>query len=299
MKSLTVFIITFLSLPFLFAQNHYDNNWIFSGGNGAVQGNFSAGEPVVSEVGITIEFEGASAQIPDEDGNLQFYTNGCAIYNSSHELMEKGGDLNPGWSYDNVCTLPSRGYPAVHQSTMILPWPKRPSKYLFIHRPQHWHEQTVDGQFSDNLEKLYTAVDMIANEGRRLVTAKNIVFDTVRVEPTLYFNRHANGEDWWMLSPHLNISTYPIFLIDSIGIHRRDTFEMGIPDNGWPRGGDQGLFNPAGDQFYRYNSRDGIQLFDFDRETGALSNFRRVEMDIFDQPTGNNTLGGMGVSPQG
>jgi len=113
MKSLTVFIITFLSLPFLFAQNHYDNNWIFSGGNGAVQGDFSAGEPVVSEVGITIEFEGASAQIPDEDGNLQFYTNGCAIYNSSHELMEKGGDLNPGWSYDNVCTLPSRGYPAV------------------------------------------------------------------------------------------------------------------------------------------------------------------------------------------
>jgi hypothetical protein len=180
---------------------------------------------------------------------------------------------------------------------MILPWPKRPSKYLFIHRPQHWHEQTVDGQFSDNLETLYTAVDMIANEGRRLVTAKNIVFDTVRVEPTLYFNRHANGEDWWMLSPHRNISTYTIFLIDSTGIHRRDTFEMGIPDNGWPRGGDQGLFNPAGDQFYRYNSRDGIQLFDFDRETGALSNFRRVEMEIFDQPTGNNTLGGMGVSP--
>lgn len=298
MKTLLL-ISTLFAWITISAQNHYDNNWIFSDVNGAVIVNFGNGTPEIEEVEIPIIFEGASAQISDVNGDLLFYTNGCEIYNSAHQLMENGDEINPGFVYDLICTDDRRGYVESHQSATILHRPGKSSQYFFLHKSREFDEDQVDGEFSDNRRTLLTVIDMKLGEGLGAVTIKNEVFDTTRVEPTMYFNRHANGEDWWMVSPHRSSSVYSIFLIDSAGVHFQYTQEIGLEDNLRTRGGDQGLFNPLGDQFYRWNGKQGMQLFDFDRETGRLSNFRHIPLSFADQTIGLNASGGMGVSPSG
>ncbi|NJN47710.1 MAG: hypothetical protein HC808_15885 [Candidatus Competibacteraceae bacterium] len=69
------------------AQHHYDNVWIFSSVNGAVKADFSSGFPTIDTIGVRIKFEGGSATICNAEGKLQFYTNGCALYNYRHEKM--------------------------------------------------------------------------------------------------------------------------------------------------------------------------------------------------------------------
>ncbi|TXF87654.1 T9SS type A sorting domain-containing protein [Neolewinella aurantiaca] len=213
--------------------------------------------------------------------------------------MENGDHLNPGFIYDLICTDDRRGYANSHQSATILPWPGDDTKYILFHKTLEFDEDQVDGEFSDNRRTMMTVIDMKLGEGLGAVTIKNDLFDTTRVEPTMYFNRHANGEDWWMLSPHRSIDVFSIFLIDSAGVHFQFTQQTGLIDSKWTRGGDQGLFNPAGDQFYRWNGKQGMQLFDFDRETGMLSNFRHIPLSLADQTIGQNASGGMGVSPSG
>jgi hypothetical protein len=282
------------------AQNYHDNNWIFSSINGGISVNFSTGAPVLNLVNIPLVFEGASAQISDENGKLLFYTNGCAVYNSVHELMENGDNLNPGFVYDISCPAElRRGYANSHQSASILPWPGRDSKYILLHKTKEFDEEQTDGEFSDNRRTLMTVVDMKLEEGLGAVILKNELIDTTRGEGKLYFNRHANGEDWWMISPHRYSNGYSVFLIDSSGVNFEYTQNIGLFDNLRTRGSNQGLFNPNGDQFYRWNSKQGMQLFDFDRQTGSLSNFRHIPLSIEDQAIGQNAQGGMGISPSG
>jgi hypothetical protein len=294
---------TLLVLYNVNGQNHHDNNWIFTGLDGDAIVNFSRGFPVVDTAAVPLEFEGASAVISNAAGELQFYTNGCKIYNHAHELMENGAGLNPGQAYNQFCNLTGfdvRGYPANNRSTVIIPWPDRPDQYLISHHAVDYHEDPAPyGESVDFFRHYATHVDMSANAGAGRVVEKNRLLDDRRIEggdQTL--NRHANGVDWWLIVPLSDTNSYSVYLIDSSGIALESIQTIGIRDSLYSRGGGQSQFSPKGDFYVRYNAVIGIQLFDFDRATGQLSNFHFIPMPAEDRPTVNG-IGGIGLSPSG
>ena len=125
----------------IISQSKQDYHWFFgTDQNIVLEGNqgihFDFNErpfsPVVNTNGL--EFTQNNASISDQDGNLLFYTNGCAIANSEHEIMENGDSINHNLFFEifrlNDCGL---GYPG-HQDVLILDDPAIIDGYYLIHK---------------------------------------------------------------------------------------------------------------------------------------------------------------------
>ncbi|MBK8193434.1 MAG: hypothetical protein IPK76_09540 [Lewinellaceae bacterium] len=87
--------------------------------------------------------------------------------------------------------------------------------------------------------------------------------------------RHANGKDWWIITPQYQKPAYYVFLFTKDGIV--DTLEQTI-GVAYDIGGWQCIFSPDGAKFVRYGIYDDISIFDFDRATGQLSNFKFIPL---------------------
>jgi len=72
-----------------------------------------------------------NGSICDQNGSLLFYANGCKVFNSNHEMMENGGDINPGDRHDAHCLFGN--YPGT-QNSIIIPVPNTEDQYYYIHK---------------------------------------------------------------------------------------------------------------------------------------------------------------------
>ncbi len=79
-----------------------------------------------------------------------------------------------------------------------------------------------------------------------------------------------------MVSSGFSNTLYRILLTDN-GIDSIFTQEIGLGLD--PRKVSQSSFSPDGTMYARMNSEDQVTLFDFDRETGELSNFQQLVAD--------------------
>ena len=143
--------------------------------------------------------KGNDASICDSNGQLLFYSNGCFVANKMHELMENGDSLNSGDVFDIQCGDESLGYTSGFQSSIILPLPNSSNLYYIFHKRIFY----VFNPF-DVLTKhlLYSVIDISQNEGLGKVVEKNVLL----IEDTVGYGemtavRHANGIDWWLVSP--------------------------------------------------------------------------------------------------
>ena len=90
---------------------------------------------------------------------------------------------------------------------------------------------------------------------------------------------HANGKDWWILNPG-DTETGNIYyrtLLDETGFAELDSQAIGpiLIEDEWPQkatGGGLSRFSPDVTKYAYFNLWDGLHLYDFDRETGLLSN---------------------------
>ncbi len=222
----------------------------------------------------------------DSSGQLLFYTNGCSIINSSNEIIENGDGLNPGEVHDIQCTT---GYTAGIQSCLILPKNNTSIFYLF-HKGIFYNEGTI---FQGGTNPLYyTLIDMSLNKGRGRIIEKNIS----HIEEDITYGqltavKHANGHDWWIITGGDSNNTYYKILLSNGILQPYEVQNIGMPSSYNGSRGGQANFSPDGTKYIRYGSPDGVFLFDFDRATGQLSNFRHI-------PTPEETFtGGVGVSP--
>ncbi len=85
-----------------------------------------------------------------------------------------------------------------------------------------------------------------------------------------------------------------IYLIDSSGVSLSGIQAIGRSETARIRGGGQSQFTPDGSKFVRFNAREGLQVFDFDRTTGTLSNFNFTPFPEFEWP--DVAIGGLGIS---
>ncbi|MEO8150672.1 MAG: T9SS type A sorting domain-containing protein [Bacteroidia bacterium] len=128
----------------------------------------------------------------------------------------------------------------------------------------------------------YSIIDMRLNNGLGAVTQKNIQLQSFEQVDCITAIKHGNGRDWWLLFRKSQASTagsnnkwyrYLItpdsiqnFSVQSIGSQNRTNIG-------------KICFSPSGDKLVFTNVNGVLELFDFDRCTGLLSNPVTIEQD--------------------
>jgi hypothetical protein len=219
------------------------------------------------------EFSEYNSAICDVNGQLDFFTNGCDVYNRKFDIMKNGDKINPG-VYTEGFFCKSLGLP-IRDASLILPYQ---NKYLLLHTTLEIDIEDPNARlYSPRLS--YSIIDMKGDNGLGVVTVKNktIINDTLS-RGDISACRHANGTDWWVIVPqwswHTTDSTdnnkYYRLLVTKDTILGPWEQQIGIKPNKRAFN-DQVCFSPDGTKYARLRSRDGLMLFDFDRQTGLFS----------------------------
>jgi len=100
--------------------------------------------------------------------------------------------------------------------------------------------------------------------------------------------RHANGRDWWVVVPKRKSQDYYVALLDPTGIHPPEvqTLHRAAQMTSFPG---QAVFSPNGKKYATIDVVGQLQVYDFDRCSGQLSNVRHITFP-------GDTLSGCGVA---
>lgn len=245
MKLILALITLFLFSAEITAQR--GNNWVF--GNKAII-NFSTTPPNTG-VSAMMQLEGSSS-ISDLAGSLLFYSDGVSVWNAQHQVMPNGTGL-----YGNVSSS---------QSSMIVPFPNDAKRYYIF---------TVDA-FGGNHGLCFSIVNMELDGGRGDVEQKNVQLVTPTSEKITCVN-HCNGKDVWVITHMRHTSEYYAYLIDAAGINNpvisisdRVISANGLYSLGYLKA------SPDGTKIAAAHTYWGLDLLDFDSQTGQISNRRAL-----------------------
>ena len=283
---LKILFVIFLALPLItIGQSKRDYIWFLGKDQQVepgIQGmrmdfNITPMEPQVAINGL--EFDQQQMGICDEEGNLLFYTNGCAIANAQDEIMPNGDSINAGVFFDELwlgdC---GNGYPG-SQNIVTLPDPNNSLGYYAIHKTVEY-KPNQDPQVSiDHLK--YSYIDMNLDDGKGDVVEKNVIFATAPfLSAYLVSISHENGRDYWIIQPEENSNIYHKYLLDETGIHLNDKQEIGPEFHFDASAGGVSRVSPDGKMYAYHNRFDQLLLYDFDRSTGQLSNLRQLSFEL-------------------
>jgi Secretion system C-terminal sorting domain len=269
-----------------FSQPLHDANWIL--GTSFKKGtliHFYKDSIMMQKVPIILPSQVEIVSISDEKGRLIAYSNGCAVANRKHEIMDSGFKINPGKDNDNYCF--EAGYPVI-QGMLFLPNPGDTNLYSLFHVPFEINH-TLKKTFSYPLYQ--STIDKSKNNGDGAVILKNIPIlkDTIN-EGQISAVKHGNGKDWWIIMPRAKSNLYYKLLFTKKGIEKIDTQSIGTI---WTiNASGETHFSPDGTLFARVNRKYNVNLFDFDRCSGRFSNPRFLEY-----PKSNAVAAGLAFSP--
>jgi hypothetical protein len=224
-----------------------------------------------------------NASISDSLGNLLFYTNGCYIADRNGDMVINSDSLNPGLVYELSCVEETKGY-ASSSSALFLKHPTQANLIYLFHIANFFQITPILAGHKERL--YYTVIDASANNGLGSVLSKNnlILKDTIQYEG-IHAVRHANGRDWWLILGKQYSNQYWTVLFSDKGLKIEDQ-AIGVPVTFDSFG--NFVFSPDGSKLARYNPRDDLHIFDFDRCTGLLSNPVHFQMTN----NADNKLGG-------
>lgn len=274
----------FLYSSFLFSQSKQDYVWFLGDdhvsqieGIQALKIDFNDADPQFVVHNNGLEFDNNNASICNKEGSLLFYTNGCAVVNTNHQIMLNGHVINEGEFLNEVWASDcSAGYPG-RQDITIIPHPIQASIFYIVHKRIEYDTDQDPETFIDKL--LFTEVDMRLDNGLGDVVQKNVVFYEGRIASSyLTTIAHSNRRDWWIIQPKNNGNCFLQFLLNDKGFQLPDSTCIG--DEFHPNSSASGdaKFSPDGTMYAYYNPYDQLRIFDFDRSTGNLSNLRTLHV---------------------
>lgn len=296
-KSKIAAITAFLCLATpLWGQEKRDFQWItgydYSGlPDQIISMNFLENPVFVSHLKTVSRFgmEGSNTSMSDTEGNLLFYSNGCKIVNARGELMLNGDGINPGQIQNSFC--PYGGSPNI-QGVIALPAPGNDSLYYVFNLDLDLPYLNTN-YFGVAPQRLfYQVIDMTQDSGYGAVTLKNqIAVQDTFARGNISAARHANGKDWWVIVPKSHTNCYFLVLVTAEGVQPAQLKCSGRiwTDND---SGAQATFSPDLKKYVRFNSWNGLNIYDFDNATGDLSN--PVQIDFPNDTI--NYIAGISVS---
>lgn len=236
-----------------------DRYWCFGDSAGIDFRNL--GNPVPGE--CVLRSRGTSSSICDSAGNLLFYCGNPnvdlwlnttvsylgMILNKNNQIME-GGDSIVGSTW--------------YRQMIIIPDPGNLLRFYVF---------AAGITPTTNPGLYYCIVDLSYNNGLGKVIQKNVQLQTFPVCDGLAAVKHGNGRDWWLLfkeyNPSVSSYDYLEYLITPQGISNLILQTIGLPT------GTNLLrldYSKSGNKLSMVDNFNNMELFDFDRCSGLLSN---------------------------
>ncbi|MEQ1746721.1 MAG: hypothetical protein ABMA02_14915, partial [Saprospiraceae bacterium] len=176
---------------------------------------------------------------------------------------------------------------------VILPVPSNDSLYYLFHKSVKYVPGPPEDAFVDKL--LYSVVKVTANQ--KIVTQKNVpVMEDNLATGEMLAVKHANGTDWWLITPRRNSNQFYVFRFTAGGIVDTLTQTIGGLPPPQEEGSGQTTLSPDGSTLVRYFPYHDIMIYSFDRNTGQFSNYRTAPI-ILDPVFAFD--GGCAISPSG
>lgn len=256
--------LLWLTAPPARAQ-HENDIWYFGNRAGL---SFATGAPTPLSNGALSSGEGC-ATVADAQGNLLLYTNGINVWNRQHQLLRNGTNIG---GYNGPGEWPVN---SATQGTLVVPRPGNPAQFYIF---------TVDAAehgFADGLQ--YALVDVNAQGGQgEVLNQRNRLAAPVTEKLTAV--RHINGQDTWVLVHGWQTNQFMAFLVTAAGVTASPVLSSigSVHQGGFnsPRNDYNGLgymrFSPDGRRLGVARYTSGVELFDFDRLTGQVSNPRQL-----------------------
>lgn len=212
----------------------------------------------------------SNASYSDSLGKLIFISNGCELYDSNGQILENGDGLNEGETADEFCLGGDlSAYIADSQSMLALPIMDGSGDcYLFHKRAEVEQYFGIGYLLMSIIEK---------NDEEYIVSDKNIlVEDSVDIS-VLTATKSIDLESWWIIATKRFSNKKLIINLDNEGNLLEKTQAIGkrLSDNNESES--YSSFSPDGSKFVIIGEADGLQIFDFNRENGELSNYQFLE----------------------
>ncbi|MBK6988535.1 MAG: T9SS type A sorting domain-containing protein [Bacteroidetes bacterium] len=307
MKKIVSINIFILLSSICYSQNR-DNVWMlgydFISNNDRCGIDFSSGTPDTFSVQSPMKFFITNSSMCDTNSNLLFYTNGQWIANSNFDTLPNSENFNSGWATDSFYTS-GLGFT---QGVIALHAPNEANKYYLFYItgeslfPYHLPTDSTTYYDGQPFHLSYSVIDMSLDGGLGGIDTfkKNIhaIDDTITLG-RLTACKHANGRDWWVITSKWYSNTYYKILISPDGVspaYAQQIGSMVYPSDGL-RDFDyrsQAVFSPDGSKYAMVSQSNELHLYDFDRCSGDLSNFRIAYID-----TTNERITACSFSPSG
>ena len=272
---------------------HRDNVWVFAepqhingGLHDGIKLNFSGDSLSIRMDTFLSAIDWGNISISDEQGSLILFSNGCSIFNNENKTIQFGHFFNSGYFDSSHCPDGS-----IITKGMIL-LPLRDSTFYFI------YQRLVYDQIRRTLlhDRVYYSKIEKRASGEFFVSKRDeILLDEVfLLGGNVAACRHGNGKDWWIIISEANTNKRYKILLHLDGVFEISTQNIGdITSSGESITGSS-QFTPNGEKLILYNATSDLQIFDFDRCTGALSNDLNIRIQDLTDRAG---FAGLAISP--
>lgn len=237
-------LILLIGINYCFGQNEH-NIWYFGCNSGI---DFNGSSPIPLTDGAMCAHEGNSS-ICTYNGDLLFYTDGMTVWNKNHDVMPNGSDLFGGGSST--------------QSSLIIKRPNFIDKYYIF----------TSDQMADEKGLRYSEVNLNLACGFGDVDSNKNILITTPVSEKVTAILHQNGIDYWIITQIYGTNSFHSYLLTSSGLNLTPVVSnigqivSGFGWTGYLKG------SSDGNKIVSATAQtDTVQVFDFDKSTGILSN---------------------------
>lgn len=250
-NKIAILLLMFLSSANCIGQNR-NAIWCFGDSSGIDFTNIQNPIPIATGM----DARGSCTSIADTSGNLLFYASTSdPLLLIPNELVYVRNALNQVMTNgDSIVGL------NWYQELTITQDPANSNLYYLF-------SVGVTNSFG----LYYSIVDMNLNGGLGGVVQKNVQLENFKVVDCLKAIKHGNGRDWWIIIRNaLNFSNeHYLYLISPSGISSSFTQAVGSVNN---TNGGRYCFSADGSKLAYINLIGLMEIYDFDRCTGVISN---------------------------
>jgi hypothetical protein len=228
-----------------------------------------------------LKSRGSCASISDTSGNLLFY----AGYDNDVYINGGGAFINGEIISHNHTTMTngdSINLQLWYREVVIVDKPATSNQYYVF---------SIEVTSNNPQGLFYSIVDMSLNGGLGEVIQKNVQLENFKAVDCLSAVKHGNGRDWWVIyrrwnnSPSAPNNEWYECLVTPSGIFQQPILTVGsIQSSGFGNIS----FNKLGTRLAYINYPGLVELYDFDRCTGLISNPVNISLESPQAPWPEN-----------
>ena len=284
-----------------YCENKYDYVWIMGGididttpdRHGGFEINFNTWPLSLNPHPKYVRNPFQNLSMCNKAGELMFYSNGCLFLDNNNQELINGDSLNSS-DIDYGVFCPEYGYSG-YQNMICIPDSNEDSIYHVFYLSTTYNTIPDPVVFVQYDRFNYARIKISSPDAQGVVLIKNfpVFIDTAMIGTPVTATKHANGSDWWIITPNRWTNSFNIVYLGSEGPVFTGRQYIGDTTHHYAEAG-QGKFSPDGQIFAWFHPLNGLFMYDFDRESGTLSNFRKIDTSV-----SNDIIGGCEFSPSG